>query len=399
MNPLSTKPTEAQSRLLETVYRGRGLAGGPRYYAAGYQLPQEVCHDPDAWPVFQYVEGVLHQEHGLDAEGVLWECPRIRLGLGPGSYGWVYPDGGHLRGPDTKIRLSVAGMAKVPDAASEVDVFMDTLAVLIDRERQFVPNPSEVVAVEVWSGEVRERLKGRWDLQATEDLMAIRRLMTAEPATWHCQTFDEDGGAWRASLSPFLRRYSGATTATEYVQRVVDLSMPAVERSAPLHPSSLSLPEAIDYLNAVWRTSLRSGEALIRLSRAEAAAKLALECSTVDELESRLSALAGILAQLRLPQEAGDKKLIDLRKFLGQILSGDSAARAQDAVNVLRDVVALRVWRQHPGTEELAAAAARRLGVALPSESWGSTWDHIRELAVNALSVIREEIEQLPLVD
>lgn len=169
--------------------------------------------------------------------------------------------------------------------------------------------------------------------------------------------------------------------------------------SQSLHPSSLSLPEAIDYLNAVSRGAAGAAKRWSGSPRAEAAAKLALDCSTVDEFESRLSAIAGILAQLRLPQETGGKKLIDVRKFLGQVLSDDAATRAQDAINVLRDIVALRGWRQHPGTEEVAATAARHLGIALPSESWGATWDRIRELAVSALSVIREEIVQIPPLD
>jgi hypothetical protein len=397
MNPLTRRPTEAQAQLLDVTYRGRLLAGGPRYHHAGYRLPQEVCSDPDAWPVFQYVEGVLHQEHGLDAERLLWECPRIRLGLGPGSYGWIFPEGGHLRGPDTKIRLSLAGMALVSEAASEVEVFMDTLAFLIAKERQFVPNPSTVVAVEVWSGDVRGTLEQQWDMQDEQLLVSIRRLMAAEPATWHCQTVDEHGGAWRVSLSPLVRRFAGVATIADYVQRVFDLNVPEVAVQAPLFPSSLSLPEAIDYLNAVWRVGPGAGKPLIRISRAEAAAKLALTCATVDELESRLSALAGILGQLQLPAETGDKKLVDLRALLGHMVSED-ATRAQDAVDVLRDLVALRVWRQHPGTEEAGNAAARRLGIVFPSAEWGVIWDQIRERAVAALSAIREEIEKLDSV-
>jgi hypothetical protein len=222
--------------------------------------------------------------------------------------------------------------------------------------------------------------------------------MAAEPATWHCQTFDDENGAWRASLSPFLRRYAGVATAAEYVQRVADMSVPAVVPSGPMHPSPLSLPEAIDYLNAVWRASLGDGDALIRISRAEAAAKLALDCATVDELESRLSAIAGILGQIRLPRQAGDRKLVELRALLGQALKADAATRAQDAVNVLRDIVALRVWRQHPGTDQIGTAAADRLGIAFPSEDWSATWDQVRERAVSALSAIREEIDQLPVL-
>ncbi|MHB8658552.1 MAG: hypothetical protein ACYC91_11455 [Solirubrobacteraceae bacterium] len=297
--------------------------------------------------------------------------------------------------PEDKVRLTVAGMARVTEATAEVEAFVETLALFVERERRFAPHPAEVQNVEVWSGEIRQRLEQRWVIGDDDNLTALLEILRREPATWHCHVTQTDTAPWSARLSPFLRSYAGVATHVDYVDRLVETIGLPPQPSLPLHPSSLSLPEAIDYLNAVWRASVGNGAALIRISRAEAAAKLALDCSTVDEFESRLSAFAGILAQLRLPQETGDKKLIDLRKFLGQ-LSGDSTTRAQDAANVLRDVVALRVWRQHPGTEEVAADAARRLGIALPSESWGATWDHIRKLAVSALSAIREEIEQLP---
>lgn len=398
MNPLEVEPTEAQARLLEVIYRGRRLAGGPRYYPAGYKQPQEVGREPDAWPIFQYVEGVLYQEHGLDASSLILGAPSVRLGNVVSRYGWIQV----ARGPglaEEKVRLTIAGLSKVPDAAAEVQVFIDTLAFLVERERRFVPDPSQVVQVEVWSGEIKDWLNERWELQIDDQLEAIPDLLAHEPATWHCQVRAEEARGWRVILAPFIRPYAGVSTAADYLERLFGVISPPATSPAPLHRSSLSLPEALDYLNAVWRANVGNGEPLFRISRAEAAAKLALDCSIVDEFESRLSAVAGILAQLRLPRETGDKKLIDLRKFLGQILSDDSATRAQDAVNVLRDVVALRVWRQHPGTEEVAADAARRLGVALPSESWGATWDHIRERAVSALSAIREEIERLPPLD
>jgi hypothetical protein len=116
------------------------------------------------------------------------------------------------------------------------------------------------------------------------------------------------------------------------VDRLVDAVGLRVESAAPLYPSSLSLPEAFDYLNAVWRLTLGNGEALFRISRAEAAAKLALECASVDELESRLSAIAGILSQIRLPGQHGDKKLVDLRDFLQQRFDRDSSERTTVAI-------------------------------------------------------------------
>ena len=136
-----------------------------------------------------------------------------------------------------------------------------------------------------------------------------------------------------------------------------------------------------------------SGEALFRISRAEAAAKLALDCGSVDELESRLSAFAGILGEIRLPGCEGNQKLVDLRDRLDQLLDRDSSARANAAVDDLRAVVALRVWRQHPGTDKAGRQAAQRLGVTLPSEDWSGTWGRLISRSVEALSAIREEIE------
>lgn len=107
----------------------------------------------------------------------------------------------------------------------------------------------------------------------------------------------------------------------------------------------------------------------------------------------------GILSQIRLPGGTGDKKLVDLRACLGEILENDAATRAQEAVNVLRDVVAMRVWRQHPGTEQAGAEAARRLGVALPARTGGATWDQLRAQSVAAISAIREEVEQVSPIE
>jgi hypothetical protein len=285
-------------------------------------------------------------------------------------------------------------MVHVTDAIPEAEAFVETLGVLVERERGFAPHPSEVQTAEVWSGEIRQRLEQRWVIGDDDNLTALVAVLGGEPSTWHCQVARTEDGPWSARLSPFLRTYADVTSPVEYVDRLVETIELPPQLPLPLHPSSLSLPEAIDYLNAVWRANVGNGKALIRISRAEAAAKLALECATADEFESRLSAFAGILGQLRVPPAKEDRKLVDLRDFLGRILKDDVATRAQAGVDVLRDIVALRVWRQHPGTDAVGSKAAQRLGIAFPSESWGATWDQIRELAVSALSAIREEIDQ-----
>jgi hypothetical protein len=390
-------PTEAQARLLEVVYAGRELAGGPCFHPVERShVPHRVGREPDAWPIFQYVEAILHREHGLDARSVISEAPSIRFGAGQSLYGWLQVDRPiSALQADDKVRLTVAGMARVADATAEVDAFIESLALLVERERTFAPHPTEVQLLEVWAGELRERLEQRWIIGDDDKLTSMREVLSHEPSTWHCQVTDTEAGTWHARVSPFVRPYSGVRTSRNYVDRLVETIGHRAGPSDPLHPSSLSLPEALDYLSAVWRLKAGEGKALFRVSRAEAAAKLALNCTSVDELESRLSALAGLLSQIQLPGIEGYGKLVDLRDRLPQLLDSDSTARATAAVDDLRAVIALRVWRQHPGTEKTAHQAAQRLGVRLPSEDWGATWQQLRSCSVNALSAIREEIDTI----
>jgi hypothetical protein len=119
VNPLTAKPTEAQSRLLEVVYRGRELAGGPCFHpVAKSHIPHRVGREPDAWPIFQYVEAVLYREHGLDARSIVAEVPSIRFGAGQGRYGWVQVDRPSAGGEHTPGNLlSTAVDGSQPESA------------------------------------------------------------------------------------------------------------------------------------------------------------------------------------------------------------------------------------------------------------------------------------------
>jgi hypothetical protein len=195
-------------------------------------------------------------------------------------------------------------------------------------------------------------------------------------------------------LSRFLRSYGGITTAEAYLERVIAVYAPPVAASEPLHPSALSLPEAIDYLNAVWRAH-HSGSPLIRLGRVEVAAKLALARSTAEEFESRLSALTSVLDGMNVPNATYGGKLFELKSYLSSTLPDEAAARADAAVDDLRALFDLRVWRQHEGTDTRARRGMQRLGVTLPPADWGEAWAHVQSAVVMALSTLREEIEIL----
>jgi hypothetical protein len=391
LHPLLDEPTNDQALLLETVYEGREQAGLPAFNRIYTQGARRVGA-PSAWPPFQYVESMLYRKHQLDARAILAACPTINVP--GGSYGWVSHQPANPLGLsfDSTLKLTVGGMTHVADANDEVEVFFDMLDILVKRERAFVPSPAVAEEVTLSAVELQAALKrasGEWDLDQNA-LDSLRDCLKEEPATWHC---GHTGTAlWSLTLSPFLRGYTGIVAGRTYLERVVELSAPSAPSPEPLYPSPLSLPEAIDYLNMVWRA--HANAPMFKIGRAEAAAKLVLDCTTVEEFESRLSALCSILDSVSLPDDSG-KKLVNLDGYLHGVLTDDSAERASEAINDLRAMFDIRVGRQHAGTEERARRGMSRLGLAVPIYDWGAAWQHVQVRAVGALSALREEVETL----
>ncbi len=400
MNPLLIEPTSEQMALLDVIYRGREQAGWPSFRRAEAGGQMQRVGRPGDWPIFQYVELTLYQECGLDARAVILGCPSVRFNGGQGRYGWIdfEKTNVNMLGPDDKVRLTVAGMTRQPRAVVEAEVFIDALALLVEIDGSITPLPTEVQSVEVTAAELQRRLEpphGRWQMDATE-LGTIAAMLDREPSTWNCQVQQGDQvGGWTATVSPFIRRYGGIGTPEEYVERLVQRLVPHVPAPEPLHPSSLSLPEAIDYLNAVWRA--HAGRPLLRIARAEAAAKLALDCATADELEARLSAFCGVLSDLQLPNSESNGTLADLKRYLTQKLSSEAAMRAERAVDQLRAFFDIRAWRQHTGgrAETQGRRGMERLEVELPTSDWQGAWRHLQARAVAALSALREEVDAL----
>ncbi|HEV7943763.1 MAG TPA: hypothetical protein VGP17_13300 [Solirubrobacteraceae bacterium] len=291
---------------------------------------------------------------------MLATCPEVRGG--GGNYGWVWAD--YPLRDESFIGVTIAGMSHMACAVDLVGIFLNMLALMVAAEHTFEPSPAKVLNIQLSTDAAAALLKKvdqRLDIgpRAFDD---IREILRHEPATWHSSA-SEDG--W--TLSRFLRDYGGITTPQEYVKRVIDVYTPPQPDPDPLHPSSLSLPEAIDYLNLVWRSHARAP--LVRIGRAEAAVKLALDCATADESESRISALCSILATMDVP-DSENNKLIDLRSYIQKKLGPDAATRAVGAIDDLRAPFDVRVGRQHAGIDERAARGMSHLGMTIPVYDW-----------------------------
>lgn len=201
-----------------------------------------------------------------------------------------------------------------------------------------------------------------------------------------------------------LREFAGTADAREYLRRVIRLlgaeMRPVVE---PTLPSSLGLPEALGYLDAVWRA--RYGTHLLRCVRPATAAKLAAPCASSDEFDARMSALADVVAQFqvdlppdeqRAADEANEKSLGRLRRRLQADLEAAAASRTSEAIFDLRTAVRIRVGGQHSGAASELRDAFARFGLAYPPQTpqpWGGAWEQIRARCTAAINAIREELE------
>jgi hypothetical protein len=383
-NDLLAEPNEAQRRLLEIIW--------------------DVYADKGTWPIFDWVETHLSRERGRpDAKEVMLSCPLVPFPAGHGGYGWVRVDNAsmHTVQPANPIGLTVVGMSRIrevtrqPRAMQEVNLFIDALGVLVRCERTRDPSPFHVTEVKVSATELQKSLlPPRPGVPVgPDDLTRLGKMLSREPSTWHYVQDPSAGEEWVATLKSSIRDFDGVQDAEQYADRLSAWISPPQPAPPPVLVSSLALPEAIDYLNTVWREW--ATEPLFLIQRAEAAAKLAYECRTEDEFDSRLTALYGIFCATRLPGRKKNGKPADLEAYLSKHVPLDGRDRAVAAVKELEDFLSLRASRQHPDADERGVRAMRNLGVQLPTDDWGQAWRTIQARMVLALNALREQIEVL----
>jgi hypothetical protein len=352
----------------------------------------------DKWPVFQYVEGTVFQENALDAMTIYRRCPILSLGpSGIGSYGWFRVIGQRPWEPaqGDQLALTVAGMSLSTNMKSDAEQFVMLVRFLCDRLQSFVPDPTAVVSIEVTSKQILEFFDSKTypHRSTTKSYVAfLLELLQREPSTWHCQVSPTADEEFVITLNPTIRRYAGVTDVDDYLERFEDQFFPRTEVTEVVYTPGLALPEAIDYLNAVWQMQSEHTGPLISIGRAEASARLAKDCSSSEEFDAGLSAFATVIDCLDVPGAGG--KLSDLRDYLESHLPEGSRTRAIEAVEDLRAVIDVRVWRQHDETHKRLETGMRRLNVRLPSADWQTTWSTVQWKCIRAFNAIREEVER-----
>jgi hypothetical protein len=350
------------------------------------------------WPYFDYVDGVLEGD-ALDARSLLASLPRW---AGSWQYGLVWAQGSAVNPRvDQEIALTVAGLARCrPEADALIDAYLSMLRFLDDRRRAKDPHPMLVRKAEVSVADLMAALGTRgvdaqppslgWQGLARQ----LRQLVEHEPGVRGALelTGSPDSDNWACSPQSDLRPFGQVTSVEGYLHAVADIALPPASAQEPAFPSSLGLPEAIDFLDAVWR--LHFDDHLFQLPGARKTEELGLDSATTEEFESRVSALADLIARLKV---AGAEKILALdrlKEFLPPHLPDNaSRARVEAAIRTLRRINHVRRGGQHQGAADVRTSAFQALGIPFPPDDWGSAWASIQARAVEAFNAIREEIQ------
>lgn len=364
MSTLLDRPSDDALLLLHVIATGYETAG--------------------TWPCWQWVKQELWLQE-RNAEEILQDLPTWRH-----NYRSVrFVSNGRMPDNGDPIALAVHGMAHTVQSRVRLlcSGFLTAINVALVMQQGIRPSVTRPVELKVSAEDFVRTVNGqaRTDLEAN-DLFAVLR---GEPATW--RGVNMNGGQWSWDLTDVrISRYAGIQSVQDYLARLEEVvGMPAVAvPSAALPP--MAVPDALDHLDLAWR--LATNERLVRVPRAAMAAKLTQPAASVEEFESRCSALADMLSSLNLSSQGGT--LQNMKSRLGELL-GDHAGRAQAAVDVLRRVVALRAGQQHQGADTRAEQAKVALGLASYPGNFGAAWDHLRAVTVQALDIIREEIGSL----
>lgn len=350
-----------------------------------------------SWPVFDYLNRKLLTSFGVDAMEAMSRLPVVQRPYGQEMYRLVFTErGGPFAEPDQRVGLTIAGLYHLPSAEEAVRQLVAVIGYLADADAALEPDPDRAVGLDL---EVIDLLTTHLPRELRGWRPAdVAHALEHEPPLWGAVSPTYDHLRVRAGRLSIFR---GVRDPDDYLRRVIRLlGADAPPTVAPAVVSPLDLPEALGYLDAVWR--FRFGSHLLGWTLPAAAARLALPCASADEFDARLSALADILGHLtvepppmadRAESRAKEGSLARLRRGLEGELEGEAFQRADAAIRNLQHVVRIRVGGQHSGPGGETAKAFRQLGLRYPPSDPGAAWEEIRSVSATAIHAIREELQ------
>jgi hypothetical protein len=349
----------------------------------------------DQWPIRQYVAHEMATA-GLDLRDVLDELPEWNH-----QYQTIRVLRANAPLPNAPVELgdqiapTVHGLVHCgrPVADRFVKVFLASVAIGYQQQLSLLPDPVKVKPVTLASGALIAGIRQRLGPFGEVSERQVRLMLAGEPATWLGVSPDPDSpdwtwNLWYGSLQPFA-----VETGAEYLASLEELigNHPKPQRSwAPAEPSAL--PRALDHLDVVWL--VRTRQRLFQRPGFARTASLAEAANSAEEFEARCNALSDVFSMLTVPKIDNIQGPLNfLKAALEQHLSDPGhLQRAVEAVDTLRDVVAVRRGQAHASAAPESLKAAARLGIRLTGD-WTESWDRVRQVTIEAIYALTDELD------
>lgn len=235
------------------------------------------------------------------------------------------------------------------------------------------------------------RLQAIWKIHPSERTYGRDARVLTKPGP-HTFQLDVEPHYFAASLQDPL----GLLVDTIEYRRHID-----PERGAP-PLSTEALPEAFDFLASVWLNI--TDQHLFEVRRVSPASELGAPVTTRADFSSRMSAFGDVLKAIRVDDSlldpasakglAKDASLGRLKQAVQKLLVPPDLDRAIAALDVLQDIVRIRVALQHHDAKPDLPTSFARLGIGHPVE-WMVAWELVRQRAVTALRDLRQALESL----
>ena len=177
-----------------------------------------------------------------------------------------------------------------------------------------------------------------------------------------------------------------------------------IEEEAPTAPpttSPLTLPEALDFLDAMWRLAFGKSHRLVRPSTFADPAGLAGAAESADQFEVRIGDLADALDRITvtddlLPEDesppTGSLNRLAAVLLDREVIDSDTV---ESAVGTLQSVRGLRHTHAHSGVAGDRPRILRDLGLSDFGSDWQALWDGLRARTVEALLALRSQVRRL----
>lgn len=356
------------------------------------------------WPTFLYVEAEM-DNRGHDLREVLATFPMI--GGGRNQFYGALSSLPHIASINEtqELKLSLLGLWHCdgtlrPFARAAVADVISILNMFVVKRRSWRPNPTGTKMPEITSEEVLAYQKQRVfdgndaDRNSAQWSRLLYQLMEDEQCFQGGHSATNDTlTSWRWTVGRSVRQYKDVASIEQYVERLTTLLAPppAIEHRTTASP--LDLPTSLGYLDSAWRLT-HERKHLLHLVSPEKVASLAFDAGSREEFFDRLSALCDTMKGFQVP--AGSTKdghaVVRMKGHLQDILPPEAHTRVDEALDVLSNLVAIRNGGEHGDAQDKAASSWLALRVRLPVTDWTAAWILVRQRAIVAFDVLRDEL-------